>query len=146
MKKITVLFASALVLGLSLASCNKDDDSSSSSSSVGIEGKWKYSKEGAIVSGQEVLTDYVNEAPECGNDYIEVLAGGTAKDYYFYNDGGCVSDVATGTWSKSGNTMTVTFDGVTENATILTLNSTTLKVKYTDNESGMEMLQVYTRM
>lgn len=145
MKKITILFASALVLGLSFASCNKDDDSSSSSS-VSVEGKWKYSKEGAIVSGQEVLTDYVNDAPECGNDYIEVLAGGTAKDVYFYNDGGCLSDISTGTWSKTDNTMTVTFDGMSETATILTLNSTTLKVKYTDSDTGMEMIQVFTRM
>ncbi|ESU28662.1 hypothetical protein FLJC2902T_12530 [Flavobacterium limnosediminis JC2902] len=143
MKKITLLFVSALALGMVFTSCNKDDDSSSSSS-ASIEGKWKYSKEGAIVSGQEVLTDYLNEAPQCGNDYIEILAGGTAKDVYYYNDGGCLSDVGTGTWSKSGNIMTVTFDGVAENAEILTLDSTTLKVKYTDN--GMEMVNVYTRM
>lgn len=146
MKKITILFVSVLSLGLALTSCSKDDDSSSSSSATGVEGKWKYVKEGAIVSGQEVLMDYVNDAPQCGSDYIEILANGTAKDVYFYTDGGCTSDIATGTWSKSGNTMTVSFEGVTESAEILTLNSTTLKVKYTDSDTGMEMLQVYARM
>ncbi len=142
MKKITVLFASALVLGLSLASCNKDEDSSSSSSSVGIEGKWKYSKEGTIVSGNEVLTDYVNEAPACGNDYIEVLAGGVFKDAYYYNDGACQLDVSTGTWSKTDNNMTVILDGEPVTAQILTLNSTTLKVKYLSSDD----IEVYTRM
>lgn len=143
MKKITILFVSVLSLGLTLTSCSKDDDSSSSSS-ASVEGKWKYVKEGAIVSGQEILTDYVNEAPECGNDYIEVLAGGVFKDMYYYNDGACQSDLSTGTWSKTDNNMTVTLDGEPVNVQILTLNSTTLKVKYLD--SGMEEIEVYTRM
>jgi len=143
MKKNKVLFVSVLSLGLALTSCSKDDNSSSSSS-ASVEGKWKYTKEGTIVSGQEVLSDYVNDAPACGSDYLEILTGGTAKDIYYYNDGACQSDVGMGTWSKSGNTMAVTFDGVTDNAEILTLNSTTLKVKY--SRDGEEMINVYTRM
>lgn len=142
MKKITILFVSVLSLGLALTSCSKDDDSSSDggSTTAAIEGKWAFSKEGAIVSGNEVLVDYAHEC-STKKDYVELVAGGTVNDVYYPSD--CVADVTTGTWTKSGNNVTITAGGFTQTAEIVILNATTLKVKYT--ESGMTMLQVYTR-
>ena len=133
MKKI--LF---LCLGVTMfASCSSDDSSSSSSS---IVGSWEYSKEGAIVNGQEVLVDYENDCAT-SNDYIQFLDNGTLNDVYYWDD--CEEDITPGTWSKTGNTATVTIDGETQTANILTLNSTTLKVSY--EEDGFTYLQVYTR-
>jgi len=126
-------------VAIALFSCSKDDDSSSSSSS-NIEGKWAFSKEGAIVSGNEVLADYEHECTT-KKDYIELVAGGVANDVYYPSD--CVADVTTGTWTKSGNNVTMTVGGMSQTAEIVTLNATTLKVKY--NESGVTMLQVFTR-
>ena len=139
MKKI-LLFVSFLAIGLT--SCSKDDDSSSDGGSTpaAIEGKWAFYKEGAIVSGNEVLVDYAHECAT-KKDYVELVAGGTVNDVYYPSD--CVADVTTGTWTKSGNNVTITAGGITQTAEIVILDATTLKVKYT--EAGMTMLQVYTR-
>ena len=136
MKKILFLFVSTLVLGLT--SCSKDDDSSSSS--TGLEGRWEYSQEGAIVGGQEVLAPYEHECSS-QKDYTEFLAGGVMKDYYF--DTNCTQDLSQGTWTKSGNSLAVNFGGEIATAEIVTLNATTLKVKIVF--SGETFIQVFTR-
>lgn len=136
MKKIIL----GLFLTIGLVSCNNDDASSDDGSTAAIEGKWAYSKVGAIVGGQEVLTDYPHECAT-KKDYIELVAGGNANDVYYPSD--CVADIVAGAWSKSGNNVSITFDGITEAAEIITLNTTTLKVKYDDE--GTTRVSVYTR-
>ena len=134
MKKILTL-----CLGIAMfTSCSSDDDSSSSSSS--IVDSWEYSKEGAIVSGQEVLADYENDCAS-KKDYIQFNENGTLGDFYYWSD--CEEDYTAGSWSQNGNTVTVTMDGETQTATILDLTSTTLKVSYV--EDGYTYLQVFTR-
>ena len=139
MKKI-LLFVS--FLAISLTSCSKDDDSSSDGGSTpaAIEGKWAFSKEGAIVGGNETLFDYAHECAT-KKDYVELVAGGVANDVYYPSD--CVAETTTGTWTRSGNNVTLNVGGISQTAEIVVLDATTLKVKYT--ESGMTMLQVYTR-
>ena len=134
MKKILFLFVSTFVLGLT--SCDKDDDSSS----TGIEGKWEYSQSGTIVAGQETLGPYDHECSS-QKDYTEFLSGGVIKDYFFDID--CVQNLIQGTWSKSGNTLTINIDGETVNAQILTLNATTLKVS--SQFGGQTYIQVFIR-
>lgn len=139
MKKVLFLLVSTLVLGLT--SCNKDDDSSSGS----VEGKWAYSQEGSIVSGQEVLYAYENDC-DTQKDYVEIVSGGTASEHYF--DSSCEEDVTSGTWAKDGNSLTLNIDGSEQTAEILTLDGSTLKVKYTYTYDGTEYnwVTVMTRM
>lgn len=134
MKKILLLFVSTLVL--SLTSCDKDDDGDSSS----IEGKWSYFQEGTEVNGQEVLVNYVNDC-STKSDYVEILAGGVFKDVYYYDD--CTEEVDTGSWSKDGSNITVSFNGFSSTGQILTLDNSTLKVKST--VEGEIYIQVFKR-
>jgi hypothetical protein len=140
MKKITILFVSVMSLGLALTSCNKDDDSSSSSS-ASLEGKWIYSKEGVVVSGNEMLVDYSGNESGCTKDYTLINANGTLTDVdYDSFDTPCEVFTDNGTWTRSGNTVTVTFGGVASVTEILTLTSSELKIK--DAEGG---ITVFTR-
>ena len=138
LKSLVLLF---LVATVSLVSCNKDDDDATPTATT-FEGKWQYSKEGAIVNGQEVLTNYVH-ASGCTKDYVEFLSAGVFKDHSFFG-ASCEEDVFTGTWSKNGSMVTVTADGDSSTAEIIELTATTLKVKYTD--AGTVFVDVYTRI
>ncbi|ESU21297.1 hypothetical protein FCR2A7T_05940 [Flavobacterium cauense R2A-7] len=141
MKKITILFAFALVLGLSFASCNKDDDSSSSSSSASLEGKWNFSKEDTTVDDTEILVDYNGNESGCSKDYIMINANGTISsvDYDSFNSP-CEVFTDNGTWVRSGNSLSVTLGGETFTSEILTLTSSELKVRDFDGE-----ITVFTR-
>ncbi|CAM3671093.1 hypothetical protein FSS13T_13340 [Flavobacterium saliperosum S13] len=141
MKKITILFASALVLGLSFASCNKDDDSSSASSSASLEGKWNFSKEDIIVDGNEVLVNYSGNESGCSKDYIMINTNGTISsvDYDSFENP-CEVFTDNGTWLRSGNSLVVTLGGETFTSEILALTSSELKVKDADGE-----ITVFTR-
>lgn len=136
MKKILLLFVSTLVLGLT--SCSKDDDSSSDSSN--IEGRWEYFQEGTIVGGTETLVSWDHECTT-KKDYIELLSGGVMKDMVYWDD--CIDDVVTGTWLRSGNNLTVALGSESATGEIVTLNSTTLKIKYV--EGGTTYVQVFKR-
>ncbi|HSD15005.1 MAG TPA: hypothetical protein VLB74_10185 [Flavobacterium sp.] len=140
MKKISILFVSALTLGAVFTSCNKDDDNSSATTS--IEAKWVYAKEGVIVDDTEVLHDYVNDCSTKA-DYIQLKTGGTLDDVWYDNE--CAEDITPGSWLKNGNNIAVSMDGVNRTVEIMILNETTLKVKYTDPETMEEIVQVFTR-
>ena len=128
MKKIVLLFVSVLSAGLLLTSCNKDDDSGSSAS---LEGKWYFSKNGAMVDGNEFLVDYVNECPT-KKDYLEIASNGTFANVSYFDD--CTTtDIFSGTWVRTGDVITTTVAGETpESGTILSLTSSTLKLSFTD--------------
>ena len=137
MKKISILIAAFLTLGLTITSCNNDDDNASAS----LEGKWNASKEGAIVNGQEVLMPYTGNETGCQKDYIQINANGTITDVDFDSmDNPCEQFTISGTYTRTGNNITITVAGQSETGTILSLTSTELKVK--DNES---FVSVYTR-
>ena len=139
MKKIVLLFVSVISAGLLLTSCNKDDDSSSSAS---VEGKWYFSKVGAVVSGNELLSDYLNECAT-KKDYVEFSSNGSYASVFNLED--CTgTDISVGTWSRTGDVITITETGQTpDSATILSLTSTTLKVSYTDTDGTY--ITVFTR-
>jgi hypothetical protein len=137
MKKIIAL----LFLSLSIIGCSKDD-ASENTTSTSIEGKWQFYKEGGIVNGQEVLTDY-QHSTGCTKDYTEILTGGVLKDHYFNSS--CTESVDTGNWVKNNTTLTLTYPGETPtNAEILELTATTLKVKIVT--SGTTYISVLTRI
>lgn len=76
-------------------------------------------------------------AAGCEKDYLEFLGGGVLNDVSYFNNGeSCEEFSDQGTWSKSGNTLTVTYDGESFTATIVTLDSTTLKISITEDFEG----------
>lgn len=137
MKKIFLL-AIAFVSIATVTSCDKDDDAQAS-----LEGKWEYSREGIAASGQEVLLDYEHETG-CAKDFIMIDAT-TIADHSFFGTT-CEDDVVNSTYTRSGNTITETEDGVTIVSEIKTLDGSTLKVYTTDPDfEGVTLVTVYTR-
>ena len=142
MKKL-VLFVSVLALGLT--SCSKDDDGGSSAS---LEGKWEYSKDGMSVNGNEALLDY-DHSENCPKDYMQITAT-TVVDHYFYNDGTpeCDEEIDSSTYTRDGNTLSVTVDGTTYTGEILQLDGSTLKIATEEEEvqgQNVRYITVYTR-
>jgi hypothetical protein len=121
-------------------SCSSDDDSSSSSSE--LVGKWEYSQEGEIVNGVETLMPY-EHAEGCSKDFFQFLANGTGNDTSYFGED-CQEFSFPLTWARSGNIVTLNILGISVPAEILTLNATTLKVKYTDEDGTF--VDVYTKV
>lgn len=140
MKKFKQILMLVVFTTFSLVSCNNDDDGGNAS----IEGKWELSKEGPVVSGQEELEDFVPDAG-CSKDYDEIKAGGIGTSYYFEDNGsGCETYSNEFTWSREGNTVTITFGSDSYSAEILQLTSSTLKLK--TEEQGQVYITVYKRI
>ena len=132
MKKISIILATITVLAFS--SCSNDDNSNNMGSVVG---KWEYTQTGYLINGAEVLETY-NHTTGCEKDYIEFKSSGTFDDVWYSNGGsGCTSDDDSGTWTQNGATITTTYsDQDSSVGEILTLNSTTLKVRFVDTSEG----------
>lgn len=131
MKKRILLFAFVLTSLLTFNSCSSDDNSPSTSGN--IVGKWEYYKEGEIVNGNEYLDLYVHSAG-CTKDYSEFKSDGTFVDYY-YNDV-CSLNTDSGTYSKVGDILTRDDGFDAQQYTILQLDNSTLKVKFTYTDAG----------
>lgn len=142
MKKIILLFVAVLGISSTFVSCSKSDSSDSAS----IVGKWEFSKEGVIVNGQEVLTNYVHTTG-CTKDYSQFFDNNTMVDHSFENPGtGCTEYLDSYTYVKNGNTLTLTQGTYSISTTIQTLSSSTLKVKFTDPDTSEVYISVFTRI
>lgn len=122
MKKVRILVASALVLGLTFTSCSGDDDSNSGS----IIGKWNFSTEKVSFGGQ-TITEGVYSGNEEGcatKDYLEIGETTTIEGNYFGSD--CDFETYTSTYTRSGNTLTITEDGEVTTSEVVSVNSNTL--------------------
>lgn len=141
MKKLILLFVACISL-TSITSCSKDDDGSSAS----LQGKWEYSKEGIGANGQEVLTDY-EHTTGCNKDFIQITAT-TVTDHSFFNDGdGCQEETFSTSYTRNGNTLTTGSGADASVGEILTLDGSTLKVKYSDSDfPGVNFITVYKRV
>jgi len=125
---ILLLFVSASFL---FTGCSSDDDAGATASD--LDGKWEFFQEGSIINGQEDLVTY-EHAAGCSKDNYEFVAGGVFKSNFYDNfDTPCELFAAQGTWSRNGNMVTATMLGETQTIEILTLNATTLKVKYEED-------------
>jgi major membrane immunogen (membrane-anchored lipoprotein) len=120
----TKLFFVLVISAFLLNACSSSDDSAS------IVGIWKYNREGSVVDGTEVLTPYSGNQAGCEKDESEFTSNGVIIDTYFTSL--CEAVDNPGTYTKSGNTITVTFPDGTFTFTILKLTSTILKVKNVD--------------
>ena len=119
MRKITLLFASALIAGLCITSCSSDDDTDDVSSVVG---KWNFSTQKITSNG---IT--INEGPYNGNeqgcntDYLELFPNNTAVtgDY----DETCELELISGTYNQNGNVLNVSGGGISATFEIVIANS-----------------------
>ncbi|MDR6967200.1 hypothetical protein J2X31_001207 [Flavobacterium arsenatis] len=130
MKKVSILFLSALAL--SLGSCGSDDNGNPTGTDASIVGKWTYSKVGT----GNLLIDYPDHEEGCAKDYVELTANGVFNDvdYDSFNSP-CEVFTDTGTYIKNGNTLTVSYEGnQVETADILLLTATELKIQGEDGE------------
>ncbi|PWA09299.1 lipocalin-like domain-containing protein [Flavobacterium laiguense] len=136
MKKAIILFISALVLGMTFSSCSNDDDSPAPAP-ASVEGKWNFSKMSETVNGVTSPEEDYGHEPGCIKDYIELKAGGVFNEvYYFGSD--CASDLVTGTWSKSGNIITIRYEGGrVVSVEVVSVSSSVLKVKFSNTEGGI---------
>ena len=139
MKKLALLFVAVLAVGVT--SCSKDDDAAQAS----LVGTWEYSKDGAIIQGQEVLTPY-QHAAGCSKDFT-VITATTIVDTDFYGSD-CFETTSTVAYTRNGNTLTITDGGEVFTGTILQLDNTTLKIKgpeYTEGSITYSDVTVFTR-
>ena len=126
MKKI-VLFAA--IMALSISSCSKNDDDQQAE----LIGKWEFSQLGTIVMGQEFLSPYQHQA-NCGKDFIQFDQ--TIAIGHFYDEITCVDDTDVNSYVRNGNIISIMVDGTVETAEIITLNASTLKLKYAEIANG----------
>jgi hypothetical protein len=129
MKKIKMLFVSVFVLGFFLSSCTSDSGPVDMNL---INGKWLFNKSTATSSGITIpySTPYFKNEDGCEKDYVEIKTGGiiTNGDY----SSGCNLETKDGTWTESGNTITITVPGSdfsgTFNVASLSANELILKI------------------
>ena len=136
MKKSIILFLLALTLGTVFTSCTKDDSGPVDMNY--IEGKWIFNKSTATSNGFTIpySTDYFKNEDGCNKDYIELIAGGVVKyGNYSLN---CVFEGKEGTWTQSGNTITISVSGTSFNGTfnVARLSATELLLKIDGTYAG----------
>jgi hypothetical protein len=125
MRKFGILVASALVMGLSFTSCGSDDDSNNSS----IVGKWNFSTAKYTVNGTVTYNGpYDDNEVGCAADNVELFANGTALETDYFNSD-CDFDTYPSTYTRNGNTLTVTDDGDVNTLEILELTSNKLVLR-----------------
>ncbi|MBF7092929.1 lipocalin family protein [Flavobacterium sp. ALJ2] len=138
MKKNCILFLFVATLGLSISSCSNDNEAS-------IEATWEITHEGEIdKDGKEILTP-VSDEGNCAKTTITFSAGGIfSGSYSEYNNSKCQTFSDKGVWSKSGNTLTIKYEGETEgdSGEILELSDSTLKLKYTETNED-KVVEIY---
>ena len=102
MKQLSILFLSALTLGLTVTSCDDEDDKPS------IEGKWELSQIGGGIEGGEEEVINPNEGSTCSAPTIEFLKNNqlitTSSNP---TEGACETFSANGRWTREGNAVTI---------------------------------------
>ena len=145
MKKLFYLFVSVLTLGIESSCSSNDDGGGGGDDGSGITGKWFYYQQRMIVGSDEVLYDAVEG---CGDNYnhVELKSNGVFKEVWYNSSGsGCTPEIdESGTWSKNGNTFTISYDGeIWMQGEIKLFNDSTLKVHSV--EDGVTYVIVFKR-
>lgn len=143
MKKFRLLLCGLMVAGFAFTSCS-DDDSDGGSGQASLNGRWFYAKEGVSAMGIESLNDW-NHEPGCIKDNVEFAANGVFNETYYYED--CDEDKDTGTWSTTGNKLTVSSGGSSSVVEIVELTENILKIRQAQSvgDNTIYDVQVYTR-
>ena len=117
MKKAFVML-SALAM---LAACSDDDDSPDYGK---LTRKWYNVSE--RVGGETIPYD---DHEVCGKDYLEFFDNGTGRFVDVFACEPTASDEMEFSWTRSGNKITVSGMGITQQVTIHKLSATTLEIK-----------------
>ena len=131
MKKIFFMGA-ILASAVSFTSCSGDDDSNNGT----IVGKWNFSIEKVTFGGQTVSEGAYSDNEEgCNKDYLEFTETTAVNGDYFGTD--CDFESYSSTYTRSGNTLTVTEDGDVSTVEVVSVNSNTLVLRTTEaTEAG----------
>lgn len=145
MKKTILMLVAFVSMGMLTSSCGGSDDSSGGSTSGNLVGKWEYFQTGYTASGQDVLEDYIHNA-DCSKDYVEFFANGAINEMTYENIFGetCYESFGEGTYTKSGNNLSVTLYEETGAATIKVLSATTLRLEG-PAEGGYSEVSIFKR-
>ncbi|HEU0137942.1 MAG TPA: lipocalin family protein, partial [Flavobacterium sp.] len=109
MKSIKLFLAVVIASAFTMTSCSNDDDAGISTDG-NIVGTWNYNRTITNLNGQETSQEYTSHEPGCEKDFQEFVAGGVFRDVVIYKNASnvCTEDAESGTWTKSGNTLTLT--------------------------------------
>ena len=123
-------------MALAFSACSDDGDSSAPAT---IDGKWNFNKMSVTVNDvTSPELDYEGNEPGCMKDYIEFAAGGILKDGD-YSGSNCALTISNGTWTKSGNIISITSEGISIPVEIISLTSSALVIKYSETEDGLTL-------
>jgi hypothetical protein len=111
---------------LFLFSCKKDKDEPAS-----LVGKWQL--QAATPNDDYEACDYLG--------YLEFKSNNTFEAY-----DECFEETFNGTYTRNGNAVTITEDGFTANATIISLTNTTLEIQVPDFINGGTVKETYRRL
>lgn len=128
MKRLNILLLVALVLILSIISCTKEDKDTDKELKVPIGrfiyDKWTETENG--VTSEERLA-YKPECPE--RRYFEFMADGEMEEKYVGTvDEPCANVFYQGTYTQTGNVVTIVQDNYTQIFTLLDVTATILKI------------------
>ena len=128
MKTKSILIALALSIGLFTISC--DSNENDGDTIAPIIGKWDIVKVGINSNGAETLTDAPQNTSGCDHDFINLKIDNTlvAGDYSSVVSP-CALSTMSGTYSKSGGTLTTVINGATTTYDIVNLTLSELKLK-----------------
>lgn len=127
------------------ASCSSDDNASGGTAS-GIVGKWNMTHIGVLMEdGEEMLIPVPQLCPGKNFSVVEFAGNGSFRNEQYDED--CDLDVTTGTYSISGEFLTIHEAGdEPETVIIKELTSSTLKVYAEDEEDDMLGIVVFSRL
>lgn len=128
MKTKSILIALALSIGLFAVSCTSNENDGNTIAP--IVGKWGIVKVGTNINGVETLTDPPQNTSGCDHDFINLKIDNTmASGDYSSLVSPCALSTLSGTYSKSGGTLTTVINGATTTYSIVNLTLSELKLK-----------------
>lgn len=129
MKTKSILIALALSIGLFAVSCSSSNENEGDTLAP-IVGKWGIVKVGININGVETLTDPPQNTSGCDHDFINLKIDNTmASGDYSSVVSPCALSTLSGTYTKSGSTLTTVINGATTTYDIVNLTLSELKLK-----------------
>ena len=129
MKTKSILIALALSIGLFAVSCSSSNENEGDTLAP-IVGKWGIVKVGININGVETLTDPPQNTSGCDHDFINLKIDNTmASGDYSSVVSPCALSTLSGTYTKSGGTLTTVINGATTTYDIVNLTLSELKLK-----------------
>jgi len=136
MKKLLLLITSAVIL-----SCSSD--SSSSDSDNALIGKWTQEKESVYVNSS-LVSETFNSDEECYQmtTYEYKSNNSFVKVSFDFETNTCVQNpTRTGTWSLSGDNLSISVDGASETLVLFSATETVLKLKTVLSETAYSIVE-----